>query len=106
MCAKCFDSVRVLHRWFLRYGYPVQLVSDDGPQFISHEFDWFFLQMNGVEHIKSSAYHSCSNGGAERFVRTVKWALRACYIEKGDHDQKANNFLFGYRSTFSVLSVM
>lgn len=42
-------------------------VSDNGPQFVSAEFETF-LRNNGVKHIKSSAYHPASNGAAECLV--------------------------------------
>ena len=100
---KSSDTIRVLRNWFSRFGVPVQLVSDNGPQFISYEFK-LFLKTNGIKHIKSSAYHPCSNGGAERFEQTVKRGLKACYIEKGDHDKKLTNFLFGYRNTPSSVT--
>ncbi len=38
------------------YGLPVQLVSNNGPQFISTEFAEF-LEGNGVKHIRSALYH-------------------------------------------------
>ena len=98
---KTCDTIKMLRQWFSALGIPVQLVSDYGPQYISHEFEEF-TKMNGIKHIRSSAYHPCSNGGAERFVQTVKQGLRACHIDKGDSDKKLNNFLFRYRITPSV----
>ena len=100
---KSRDSIRVLRQWFSRFGVPIQLVSDNGPQFVSHEFSTFVL-MNGIKHIRSSAYHPCSNGGAERFVQTVKQGLRASHIEIGDCDKKLHNFLFSYRITPSSVT--
>ena len=58
--------------------------------------------MNGVKHIKSSVYHPCSNGGAERFVQTIKQGLNAIHIGTGDAHQKLSNYLFRYRSTPST----
>ena len=57
---KTFYTVKVLQNWFSRYGIPLQLVSDNGPQFVSDEFD-HFLKMNGIKHTRPSAYHPCSN---------------------------------------------
>ena len=57
---------------------PKQLVSDDGPPFISTEIGRF-LKMNWIKKIRSSAYHPSSNGGAKRSVRTIKRRLKACH---------------------------
>lgn len=72
--------------------FPDQLVSDNGPQFISEEFG-LFLKQNGVKHIKSSPYHPASNGQAERFVRTFNEAMRA---GNAPLDQRLQNFLLTY----------
>ena len=100
---KTWYMIEILRSWFARNGMPKQLVSDNGPQFISDEFDKF-LVMNGIKHIRSSAYHPCSNGGAERFVQTVKHGLKACHIEKGDMMKKLANFLLAYRTTPSTVT--
>ena len=100
---KAYHTVQILRRWFVRFGVPFQLVSDNGPQFVAHEFAQF-LHENGGKHIKCSAYHPSSNGGAERFVQTVKHGLVACHIESGDVSRKLDNFLFAYRSTPSTVT--
>ena len=60
--------------------------------------------MNGIKHIRSSAYHPCSNRGAERFVQTVKHGLKACHIEKEDKMKRLANFLLAYRTTPSSVT--
>ena len=89
-------TIRVLRRLFATFGLPQQLVSDNGPQFTSEEFAEF-LTKNGVKHIRSSPYHPSTNGLAERFVRTLKNALRNSHLK--DSDQKLMDFLLSYRST-------
>ena len=69
-------TIGVLREMFARYSIPKQLVSDNGPQFTSSEFE-SFLRTNGVKHIKTAPYHPASNGAAERLVPTVKQSLRA-----------------------------
>ena len=59
--------------------------------------------MNGIKHVRCSAYHPCSNGGAEKFVQTIKHGLKACRIEFGNSRQKLNRFLFAYRNTPTVI---
>ena len=68
-------TIEGLRRLFAAYGLPQQLVSDNGPQFTSAEFA-VFLRKNGVKHIYSSPYHPSTNGLAERFVRTLKAAMK------------------------------
>ena len=51
---KVYHNIQVLRRWFVRFGVPFQLVSDNGPQFVAREFAQF-LRENEVKHIKCSA---------------------------------------------------
>ena len=69
-------TISELRRLFSCYGLPEQLVSDNGPQFVSEEFR-SFLKRNGVKHIRCAPYHPSSNGAAERFVQTFKRAMQA-----------------------------
>ena len=66
-------TITVLQHLFSMYGLPLQLVSDNGPQFISSDFVEF-MKKNGVKHIRCAPYHPSSNGLAEHFVRTFKQA--------------------------------
>ena len=68
-------TITELRKLFAAHGLPEQLVSDNGPQFTSVEFD-VFLKANGIRHICSAPYHSQSNGEAERFVQTFKNAMK------------------------------
>ena len=56
---------------FARHGIPETVVSDNGPQFSSKEFDQFSTAWDFV-HRKTSPYHSQSNGKAESAVKEVK----------------------------------
>ena len=73
-------------------------MSDNGPQFISQEFE-SFLSTNGVKHIKSVPYHPASNGAAERLVQTVKQSLRAACRRGVPVEQALADFLMQYRTT-------
>ena len=64
-------TIEKLRETFARYGIPEQLVSDNGPQFTSHEFAEF-MKRNRIKHILVAPYHPRSNGQAERFVQTFK----------------------------------
>ena len=91
-------TLEVLRSLFARYGLPKQLVSDNGPQFTSQEFEEC-MRVNGIRHIKSAPYHPASNGEAERFVQTFKRSLQAGRKENGTVPQKLAQFLLSYRST-------
>lgn len=91
------QTVTVLRELFARTGVPEQLVSDNGPHFISAEFQ-IFLKNNRIKHVTSAPYHPASNGLAERYVQISKNALRAITNEKITLNQKLQNFLFAYRN--------
>ena len=65
------DTIKILFSLFARHGLPHKLVSDNGPQFISKEFQ-LFLNSCGILHIKTAPFHTATNGEAERFVSTFK----------------------------------
>ncbi|XP_017575179.2 uncharacterized protein K02A2.6-like [Pygocentrus nattereri] len=89
-------TIEKLGEMFSRFGFPEQLVSDNGPQFISQEFEKF-LKVNGVQHIQSAPYHPSTNGLAERFVQSLKHSLKASCGQSSLH-QRLNSFLLSYRN--------
>ena len=46
---------------FIQHGLPEEVVSDNGPQFISNEFSEF-MSKTGVKHTLFPPYHPQSNG--------------------------------------------
>lgn len=92
------NTINALRYLFSSYGLPVEIVSDNGPQFVSEEFE-IFLKENGVRHIRSAPYHPASNGEAERAVRTFKQAMKNMASETGTLHQKLAAFLLSYRTT-------
>ena len=96
-------TIEELRKLFATQSLPEQLVSNNGPQFKADEFG-LFMRNNGVKHIKSAPYHPATNGLTERFVRTVKQALRAVLTEKKSISWKLANFLLAYRSTPHALT--
>lgn len=83
---------------FASYGLPVQVVSDNGPQFVSGNFQ-LFMKSNGVKYIRCAPYHTSSNGAAERFVQSFKRAMKASENSIQSFQQRLMNFLLTYRST-------
>ena len=83
---------------FSRFGLPDQIISDNGPQFVSEEFREL-VKSNGIHHVRVALYHPKSNGQAERFVQTFKAAMKKMASKGGDVNQKLSNFLLTYRKT-------
>ena len=92
------QTIEALRKLFASYGFPEQLVSDNGPQFTSEEFK-SFMKANGIKHIRCSPYHPSSNGAAERFVQTFKQAMKTTQTSSLTISHRLANFLFSYRST-------
>lgn len=82
-----------------RFGIVDTLVSDNGRQFTSDDFENFMLQ-NGIKHVLTAPGHPSTNGQAENFVKTFKHSfLKMIETQKGDVDSIVNKFLFDYRIT-------
>ena len=94
-------TVSVLRKWFAAYGIPCDVVTDNGPQFVSSEMEEF-LTRNGVTHKFSPPYHPNSNGPAEKTVQIVKNALKR-YSHRSYNpmslQQQLDEFLLTYRTT-------
>ena len=89
-------TIENLQSLFARYGVPSELVSDNGPQFKSEEFQ-MFLKRNGIKHL-TSPYHPASNGLAERCVQSFKLAMKS-ETEVKPLSIKLATFLLAYRYT-------
>ena len=91
-------TINELRQLFSSFGLPNQLVSDNGPQFVSTEFLEIF-RLNGIKHFRSAPYHPATNGQAERYVQILKSKLRTMSEEERSLIQKLPRFLLTYRST-------
>lgn len=96
--ATAAKTVNLLRMLFARTGLPLQLVSDNGSQFMGEEFQQF-LKRNGIKHITSAPHHPATNGLAERFVQTFKQSMKASRREDVPLQHKLANFLLAYRNT-------
>lgn len=83
----------------LIFNFPKIIVSDNGPAFIAATFAQM-AKLLEIRHIKTAPYHPQSNGGIERYHRTLGQYVRA-YVQK-----QASNwhkfipyFTFSYNST-------
>ncbi|XP_055522703.1 uncharacterized protein K02A2.6-like [Wyeomyia smithii] len=93
-------TIAILRNIFARFGMPETLVSDNGTQFTSVEFQNFCVG-NGIQHISTAPFHPQSNGQVERFVDTFKRAVRKISEGKSwsNIDEALEIFLLTYRTT-------
>ena len=63
--------ISVLREIFACFGLPTSIVTDNGRNFVSSEFNDFLVH-NGIKHWTSALYHPSSNGLAERAVQTFQ----------------------------------
>ena len=78
---KSKSVISFLKDWFCRYGKPITVFTDNGPQFDCEEFSNFAKEWD-FSHETSSPYHSRSNGLVERSIQTVKNMLKKVLIVK------------------------
>ena len=69
-----------LQRLFVDFGRPEVLLSDNGPQFTSYEFQ-SFLEDHGVRHITSSPMYAQSNGLVERIPDGEILSEKGAYVK-------------------------
>ena len=83
---------------FNQFGIPYRLITDNGPQFISDEFE-NYLKRRNIEHQTTLPYMPQQNGEVERFNRTLKRFIQAKTIEGRDWRKHLDQFLLDYRTT-------
>lgn len=93
-------TITMLNSIFARFGTPQEIVSDNGTQFTSEQFQ-SWCNVNGIHHILTSPYSPMSNGQAERFVDTFKRSMKKLESE-GNIDDNLEVFLKTFRSTPNV----
>ncbi|GFU53995.1 uncharacterized protein K02A2.6 [Trichonephila clavipes] len=98
-------TIECLRDSFARFGLPRVLVSDNGSQFTSYEFQRF-MHKNGVRHKTSAPFKPSSNGQAERYVATLKQSLRAMHKYEGTIQQKLSTFLMQFRKAPNVTTTL
>ena len=87
-------AIKKLKTHMSRYGQCDIVVSDNGHQFISNEFDSFAKSWNFI-HQTSSPYHPQGNGRAEAVVKIAKRIMSKAKDDKKD----AYKALLAYRNT-------
>ena len=87
--------IKLSRTMFAQFGIPEVVVTDNGPCFVSEEFETFMVT-NGVKHITSALYHPSTNGLAERAVQTVKKGLKK--NKNGSLSSRLAKLLISYRA--------
>lgn len=89
-------------KMLINFGCPETIVMDNGRNFQSTEF-LQFLETNRITPKFTAPYHPATNGQAERFVQTLKNALRKIFADPRNRDVILSdalcNFLVQYRIT-------
>ncbi|XP_059048821.1 uncharacterized protein K02A2.6-like [Achroia grisella] len=91
------DTIQYFRKLFSIFGLPVQLVTDNGPPFQSHEFN-DFCKKNTIRHTTASPHRPQGNGAAENAVKTIKKTLKKAIYEGQDVTSALCRFLFQYRN--------
>ena len=90
--------IHKLEGLFARWGTPKIVKSDNGSPFQSAEFANYAL-LSGFKHRRVTPLWPEANGEAERFVKTIKKAIRAAKVERKDWHLEMYTFLRNYRAT-------
>lgn len=90
-------TISMLEELFAAYGIPITIVSDNGPQFTATEFKEFIQRIGVKYHKRTAPYHPATNGQAERYVQTVKDALKNMSTTSGSLHHNLHEFLRQYR---------
>ena len=91
---KSHDIIRALNPIFVRYSYPFSLKSDNGPQFVSEEFE-VYLRENGIQHMTSPPLWPQANGE----VKSILKALKVAHAEGKKWPDELHKFLLAHQST-------
>lgn len=83
---------------FARWGFPFSVKSDNGPQFISEEFEQY-MRDHGIEHRVSPPLWPQANGEVERQNRSLLKSLKISNSEGRNWREELYKFLVAYRST-------
>ena len=71
--------IEALTPMFARFGFPFSLRTDNGPQFVSEEFE-AFLRTNGIQHQKSTPLWLQAKGEVERQNRSLLKCLQIAHL--------------------------
>jgi hypothetical protein len=94
------DIISFIDTLFSLLGLPNTLVSDNGPQFISSEFEQY-LKSKGIVHRRSAVYNPQANGCVERVNRNINKVVENCQRVQNYQELQnvLNDYLLNYNNT-------
>lgn len=92
------DLIDVCLRIFNRFGFPVSITSDNGPQFISREFQ-DFMKIYNIKWFPSAEYWPQQNGEVERQNRSLVKRARISKATNTDWKAELRAYLLMYHNT-------
>ena len=90
--------IEALAPMFARFGFPFSLRTNNGPEFVSEEFE-AYLRANGIEHRKTTPLWPQANGEVERQNRSLLKCLQIVHLEGKNWRTELLVWLMAYRST-------
>ena len=87
-----------LRKIFAVHRLPEKVVTNNGANFVSEEFE-NFLETQGIQHHKVTPYWPQANAEVERFNRIIEKAIRTAHVEGKDWRTDMFTFLLNYRAT-------
>ena len=92
------NVIEFLTSLFSRFGLVDEIISDNGRQFVSAEFQQFLSNL-GIKHRCTALYNPQANGAVERFNRVLKDGIKAGMADGCSFAQSIKQTLASYRST-------
>jgi hypothetical protein len=96
--------IKWMKKVFSLFGHPLKIRSDNGPQFVSHEFSEF-LRTRNICHDPSPVYSPQSNGLVEVFNRYLKHGIQKFSFYSTSFTEKVDELLAHFRTTAPENSV-
>lgn len=98
-------TIRRLKRIFARFGIPISIQADNGPQFISREFEQY-CNDNNIDLNNGIPYWPQQNGEVECQNRSLLKRLKISQLEKRNWQDDLEDYLLMYRSTKHSTTMM
>lgn len=99
-CSRVTSSAVIdfLNQIFDRFGLVEEIVTDNGAQFVSSEFESYLLS-HGIRHSRSALYSPQANAEVERFNRVMKEGVRTGLADGQTFLTSVRHVLASYRMT-------